>query len=337
MLALLVTLPLALLPRHPIIVLAVSSASLVAYDAIGYPASPADMAGIAVLVWVVAYSGAAVAWLGTALVTVAMVAAAFIRPGGHQPAALLADSVVVPAAAAVGLMVRTRRRQADLARREQALEAERLSVRAEHAASAERLRIAGELHDAIGHGLTLTALRAQAAACLFEGEPRRSRELLAEVARAGQSALEELHLFLRVLSDDSEQVETTARPDVEQVVRRFSEPGMDIDLKISGCSRDLEDALESTVAAIVAEGLSNIARHAQAARGTVRLSFQEANLVVEVADYGPGPAETTSAGFGLRGVRERVAAAGGQLAFGPGPQGGALLKAILPYRSKLSR
>lgn len=203
---------------------------------------------------------------------------------------------------------------------------------------AERLRIAREIHDSLGHGLTLTALRAEAAACLVEREPRRSRELLAEVAKASRSALEELHLLLQVLRQDTAAAEKPSPamtgPEVEAVVQRFSGPGMHVDTETSGPSRALGDVLEVTVAAIVAEGLSNIARHADATRATVRLSFQETTLVVEVADDGRGPCETTTAGFGLLGAAERVAAAGGELAFGPGPQGGGLLREKLGARTR---
>lgn len=332
-LALLATLPLALLPRRAVSALAVSSVALVVYDASGYPASPADLASLVALGWVVACSRASVAWAGTGLVAAGIATAALARPGGHRPATLLADSVVMPAAAAVGFLVRMHRERADLARREQALQAERLALQAEQAASAERRRIARELHDAVGHGVTLTALRAEAAARLVEIEPGRSRELLAEVAEAGRSCLEELHLLLAVLREDADPAcaRTSGTSGIEGVVRRFSGPGMDVRLQILGPPRALGDSLDVTVAAIVAEGLSNIARHARESRGRVRLDFQETSLVVEVSDDGPGPAQESSAGFGLRGTGERVAAVGGQLAFGPDPGGGGLLRAVLPY------
>jgi len=330
------TWPLALLSRRPIPVLAVTSAAFFAYSTLDYPASPGDFGPLVALGWVVVFCGPGVGWVSTGLVSGAMVVAALLRRGDHQLATLLGDSVVVPAAALVALLVRVRRAQDDLGRREQALESERLNLATQQAASAERLHIARELHDAVGHGLTLTALRAEAACLLLDSEPGRARQLLAEVAQTGRSAQLELHSLVAVLREDVAGADGPAevaacREEVQEVLRRFAGPDLDIDLQVSGASRVLGDVLDVTVAAIVAEGLSNIARHAQTAQGTVRLCFGETSLVVEVADDGPGPPEPIATGFGLKGAVERATAVGGELAFGPNPGGGALLRAVLPY------
>jgi len=335
-LVLLATVPLALLSRRPVVTLAVTSAAFFAYSALGYAASPGDLGPLVALGWVVAFCGPGVGWVSTGLVSGAMVVAALVRPGDHQLSRMLVDGVVAPAAALVGLVVRVRRAQNDLGRREQTLECEQLDLAAQQVASAERLYIARELHDAVGHGLTLTALRAEAAALLLDSEPGRARQLLVEVAQTGRSALLELHSMLAVLREDVAGADGRAevvacREEVQEVLQRFSGPDLDIDLQVSGASRVLGDVLDVTVAAIVAEGLSNIARHAQTAQGTVRLCFGETSLVVEVADDGPGPPERIATGFGLKGAVERATAVGGELAFGPNPGGGALLRAVLPY------
>lgn len=321
--------PLGLAPRWPVTGLAVSAAALLTYAALGYPASPADLATLALVARVVAFRPPAVGVAASALVTVGTAVAEAARSSGTQPASVVANAAIVPVAAAAGVIWRARRRQSDLARREHELEVTRLRLQAEQATAAERLRLARELHDAVGHSVTLAGLRAEAAARLVQQDPERARTLLSDIGRHTRGAMTELHQLVGMLRDAAEP---PARPghDLAGLLQRFAGPDLHVELVGAEVADGLPSGLQEVVGAVVGEGLANVVRHADARRATVRLACHDGELVVEVADDGRGPAPQSRPGFGLAGARERAEAVGGRLHFGPGSDGGGLLRVRLP-------
>jgi signal transduction histidine kinase len=328
-LTLLAALPLCVGRRLPLAALGVSTAALFTYDAMGYVASPVDLAPLILLGWVVIESSPLVTAAATAATLVAATAAGLIRPGSHSVASLAGDTIVIPMVALVGVALRSRRDRMRVTEAERELRLQSAFQEAEQLLLAERFRLARELHDSVGHGVTLMALQAAAAASLVRRDPDRARELLGQVEHASQDTVEELHQMLGVLRDP-DQVPALSDRYLETLCRRFSVPGLQVDLEIDDEARDLPENLVDVIPAVVAEGLANVCRHADAGRATVRVHNLAQGLVVEVADDGRGPEANNHFGMGLTGAAERVRAVGGTLNFQPGPIRGSVLVAAFP-------
>lgn len=320
--------PLLFATRRRLAALAVSTGALLAYAALGYPASPADLATLGLLAWLVATAPLAVGAAAGGMLMAGSLAASLVRPGGHT-AAEYGGAVLAPGMAAlVGLALRGHRHRAALARREQAVALQEAHLAAERSAAVERLRIARTVHDAVGHGVSLITLQVQAAERLLDADPPRARRLLAEAADHGRQAMAELHRLLDMLSSVREPSEGEPVA-LGEIARRFDRAGLPTAFTADGVTLPLPPELAGGAAAILTEALSNVARHAQARRAKVALSTVGDDLVLEVLDDGCG-LRGAAYGWGLSGAAERAAALGGRLHVGPGPAGGTLLRATLP-------
>jgi signal transduction histidine kinase len=239
----------------------------------------------------------------------------------------------------VWVFARLARERLDRAvRAEREAMAARARVREEELAGAaalasERRRIAREMHDVVGHGVTLMLLHADAAQACLDGREPAATQALDVVLTSGRTAVEDLHRLLRVLRDDSGGDPTDAEPGTIAAVERLvAAAGRDVTATIDGCVRPLPAAVEATAYRIVQESLTNAIKHAPGARIGVRVHYAEQALEVEVADDGQGAsAGPGTPGFGLTGVRERVALFGGRVSSGPRDDGpGWLLRVVLP-------
>ena len=323
-------LPLGGLRRWPAGALAVSTAGLLSYDALGFPASPADLATLFLLAWLVAVGRPAVALTAPVVVVAASAVTSTLRPGVHS-VGYFAGGILAPALATLlGVAGRGYKEKGEAARREAAaaLEAHRLAV--EQAATGERLRIAREMHDVVGHGVTVATLGAEAASKLMRRDPERAEDLLGVAVRTGKQTMEELHYLLGVLRSGSDAVAARPPEGLEEVVRRFAGPNFETSLKVAdGCPAGLSLPVADVVAAIVAEGLSNAIRHAAARQAIVEVTFESNALHVAVTDDGRGPG-SAKFGFGLTGAAERARSVGGYLRLVASPAGGSRLEAVLP-------
>lgn len=315
--------------RWPTTGLAVSAAALLTYAALGFPASPASLATIVLQARVVAVRRPLAGASATTLLTAGAALAWATRSPGAHLASVVGNAAVIPVAAGAGVVWRALRRQADLVRREHELELGRLRLRAEQATAVERLRLARELHDAVGHNVTLAGLRAEAAARLVQQDPERARTLLSDIGRHTRGAMAELHQLVGMLRDAAEP---PARPghDLAGLLQRFAGPDLQVELIGAQMVDELPAGIQEVVGAVVGEGLANVVRHADARQVTVRLGRSDRHVVVEVADDGRGPAPGSRPGFGLAGARERAEAVGGHLELGVGAAGGGLLRLRLP-------
>jgi signal transduction histidine kinase len=203
----------------------------------------------------------------------------------------------------------------------------------EAALAAERRRIAREMHDVVGHGVTLMLLHADAAqAGLARREPAIGAALDV-VLTAGRAALDDLHRILRLLREDDETAEPPgALADVDRLAADARAAGLDVAVDEDGVPRPLPAAVEATAYRVVQESLTNALKYAPGSRVTVRISHGERNLEVEVADDGARPSDPGRApGLGLLGMRERVALFHGRVMAGPRSDGpGWRVSAVLP-------
>lgn len=244
---------------------------------------------------------------------------------------LIGMLLVVPMT--LGLWVGTRRQLIDrLHERAARLEREQ-HMMAEQAITAERTRIAREMHDVVAHRVSLMVLHA--GGLEVSATDRRTVEAAGLIRTTGREALAELRGILGVLRDDSGASAPTApQPvlaDLDRLVGEWRAAGMTVTRQDTGQGPPPPAAVQRTAYRVVQEGLTNAAKHAPGAAVTVRLHRDERRLEVEVAnDPASVPASPMPrSGFGLTGLRERVALAGGRLSAGACPDGGWRLRAIL--------
>jgi len=229
---------------------------------------------------------------------------------------------------------RERRRSTELRELASELAAER-EQRARDAVSAERGRIARELHDIVGHSISLISVQADAAARLLRHDPVRAREPLETIQESSRGALAEMRQLVGLLRDKNEQPLLRPQPGLADLTRLLDEAkgtGLPVTLEISGERRPLPPTPDLAAYRIVQEGLTNVRKHAGPARAWVRIRYDEDCLHVEVQDDGRLTETIRGGVHGLIGIRERVNLLGGELDAGPTSRGGFLLHARIPLR-----
>ncbi|MFK3728675.1 sensor histidine kinase [Streptomyces sp. NPDC088090] len=268
--------------------------------------------------------------VGAAAVAGCVAVIQFVHPVAVPPSAvefaanLTSALFVAGAAAAVGRW----QRNAEIHRQ----------LLAERAVSDERRRIARELHDIVAHHLTTMQLLAGGARANLDRSPETAREALVTLEGSGRTALREMRHLLDVLraGDEGDEGETTSpQPgvgDLDRVVEDSRRAGLSTTLTTDGDPGSLPPGVGLTVFRIVQEALTNTRKHAgPGAHADVRLAFAAHEVRVAVTDDGPrqGRAVGRGAGYGLMGMRERVALHGGSLRAGPEGEGFAV-RARLP-------
>ena len=316
--------------RYPVQVMGVVFAATLVYFALGYPGGPiwlpliiayftAAVRGHQLAAAITAAAGFAVfPWLDYLLRTARPPSAIFLG-------ALAAWLLLVLGAAEI---VRgTRERAAETAR---IREEEQLRQ-----ASEERLRIARELHDAIGHHLSLINVQSGVALHLGEELPEQARSSFSAIRQASKEALSELRSVLSVLRQEDEPAPRSPTPTIarlDDLVSQAAAAGLAVRTEIDGPPRPLPFSVDAAAYRIVQEALTNVTRHAGPATAMVRVCYAEQDLAVQVDDDGTGPPPGPPAGNGrgIIGMRERAAALGGELQAGARPSGGFRVQARLP-------
>jgi len=196
------------------------------------------------------------------------------------------------------------------------------------AVSAERARMARELHDIVSHNLSVVVV--QAAGARASGTDSAALE---KIERSGREALVEMRRLLGVLREDSDAPNAAPQPGVMQLhdlAATVDAAGLPVHLKVEGPLETLSAAVGLTVYRIVQEALTNALRHAGPAAVRVLVDCTPSAVSVEVTDNGRGTNGSGHAGHGLLGMRERVALFGGELSVGTPPEGGYTVRARLP-------
>jgi signal transduction histidine kinase len=229
------------------------------------------------------------------------------------------------AAVVIGVNVRTRRAYlAALEERAAQLERDR-DQQGQLAAAAERARIAREMHDIVAHNLSVMVALADGAGFMAASNPARSIGAMAHVSKTGRHALGEMRRLLGVLRDDGAAA-LAPQPglaDLDALLERVRAAGLRVTLQVSGRPIALGSGAELTVYRLVQEALTNTLKHAGPdAQATVRLSYEDDGIDVEVADDGSGRTLVSAGGQGLPGMRERAAVYGGAIEAGPAATGG---------------
>lgn len=330
------TVPIAWRRRRPIAVLAVVLAFQMVAEAFNYVGS--GWSGVIVAVYTVGtLFGGATLWRVAALAlptTIAFVVWGVVR--GDAPwQAIISAPVMFVGAMVVGDNMRRRREHvAELAERAERAERERELLAHQHVRD-ERTRIARELHDVVAHSVSLMVIQTAAARRQLSVDPDRADAALATVEDTGRTAMNEMRRILGVLRDEDGLRQLAPQPsliDLDDLVATAAD--LPVTVHSSGQLGDLPPGVEVSAYRIVQEALTNVRRHAGPVRQVdVNVARASGHLVVEVSDDGRGASVTPSPnGFGLVGMRERVAAYDGELVAGPRSGGGWRVRATFPLR-----
>jgi signal transduction histidine kinase len=235
------------------------------------------------------------------------------------------------AAVALGFAMRIRRDQlAALRDRAVRLEIER-DQRSKLAAATERTRVAREMHDILGHSLSVIVSLADGGAYAADVAPERSKEALQLIGDTGRRSLAELRRMLGVLREQSDEPNLRPQPtiaDLDPLCQRVREAGPRVDYQSTGDLDALDRGVQLTTFRIVQEALTNTLKHAGPhTRVHLTLRIDGARLRIQVRDTGPPdaadrPAHPGESGHGLIGMQERAALYGGTITVGPTLGGG---------------
>jgi len=242
-------------------------------------------------------------------------------------------AIVFAVAWTVGFGIGGKFREVDEAK-ERAERAEReREERARRAVADERARIARELHDVIGHSVSVMTVQSSAVRRLLEPDQEKERAALLVVERTGREALAEMRRMVGVLRRPEEAPALAPQPSLEQLerlVEQARDAGLPVELRIEGAPKQLPTGVDLTAYRLVQEGLTNAIKHARAQRAEVVVRYSDGHVELTVSDDGPGGGDGDKGGHGLVGMRERVSVYGGELEAGPRPEGGYRLRARLP-------
>ncbi|MFC6094488.1 sensor histidine kinase [Saccharothrix lopnurensis] len=225
--------------------------------------------------------------------------------------ALLYSAVVIAGSWAAAAVVRDRRRRA----------AELAAARTARALAEERLRIARDIHDVVGHNLSLIAMKAAVANHLAEHRPGEREAALRTIEQVSRSALADVRTVLGALRDPP------ADHGLERLVEQARSAGVTVTARHADLS-GLPTSVRVSAHRIAQEALTNVRRHSRPPRCRLTTAVEDDRLVISVVDEGtarPGPP-----GHGLLGMRERVDLHGGALHAGAAPGGGFEVRATLP-------
>jgi len=194
-----------------------------------------------------------------------------------------------------------------------------LETQARDAARAERTRLAAELHDIVAHSVVVMTLQAAGAKAFMRRDPDRAEQALTEVGDTGTQTIAELRRMLAAKGGPEHGLS-----DLDELIGRVRGIGVDVTLHREGGAAWLDPDAELAAYRVIQEALTNVAKHAgPGARATVLVRWEPDSVRVEVSDDGGGEAvdavRSLSTGNGLRGLAERVSAAGGRLESGSMP------------------
>jgi signal transduction histidine kinase len=233
----------------------------------------------------------------------------------------------------VGFFLGRKFYEAELAQ-ERLERAERERVERAHLAVAdERTRIARELHDVVGHSVSVMTVQASAARRLLKPHQEKEREALLVVEQTGREALAEMRRMVGVLRRPEEAPALAPQPSLEHLDRLIAhtqERGLPVELRVEGTPEPLPASIDLTAYRLVQEGLTNAIKHARAQHAEVVVRYGDGHVELTVTDDGTGDGGGESGGHGLVGMRERVSIYGGELNAGPLAAGGYRLRARLP-------
>jgi signal transduction histidine kinase len=343
--------------RVPVTVLVLTVLGIFAYYSVDFP--PIGIALPAVAALYRAADVGATRWaVSTGSVLVAVAAWARVRDGLPTTYLLsyelLTNVALVAAAIALGVSVRARRETRESQERLRALTAAEQAREAERRLQAERVRIAQDLHDSVGHAMSVIALHGNVAAEAIGRDDETARRAVEQIGAATSDQLRELRATVKLLRSPAAGAErgTVGLSGLGRLAEGAREAGLGVDLDVDVQEGCLDRAIEAAAYRIVQESLTNVLRHSRAAHAAVTAGVRGDRLELVIADDGPGacpddgprpgtvhrsevgscPGDEPAGGAGLTGMRERATVLGGEVHAGRRNGGGFVVHAVLPTR-----
>lgn len=328
---------LMLLRRHfPVVVLVATMFLLFGYYALEYPAI-----GLAVPVAAALYSAAEQGRLPAAILVglLLIVVSTTIRLRDGQPAAFLLGyelvSTVAMMATAIALGDSMRARRSLRTEQEQTtrLIAQEHAYRAEQRVQAERVRMARDLHDLIGHSISVISLQADVAREAIGHSNAEAQQALTHIRATTTETMRELRATVKLLRNPAgaqpdRSVATLAN--LPTLVENARASGLTVVLECTGEFQTLPTTVNTAAYRIIQEALTNVIRHANATVVTIRLERTTQTLDLQVVDNGNGCGKPFIPGSGITGMRERARLFGGDFSAQPKTTGGFAVRAVLP-------
>jgi signal transduction histidine kinase len=321
--------PLVWRRRSPILCLIVIFASLIGYNLTHHvPNQP--------VAWGMLVAAYSIAWGGRRshqLIVLLLVAGTALVMSKSMTTSVI-GLITTTGAYVLGILARRREiHLQELAHQAGEMERER-ELDVARAATAERARIARDMHDILAHAVSIMVVQAEAGPVVVRANPERAERAFEAIADAGRDAMVQLRRMLGLLKDQSDLDPRAPQPTVaalpELVEQVGGTPGLTVELRTSGSPCPLPADAEVAAYRIVQEALTNTVKHADATRATVRLDWTDAELQITVDDDGGGAGPPSGSGNGLVGIHERATACGGTATVGSVP-GGYRVSASLPY------
>jgi signal transduction histidine kinase len=203
----------------------------------------------------------------------------------------------------------------------------------QQAVTAERLRIARELHDIVAHNIGIIAIQSGVGSRVMDTQPEQTRHALQSIETTSRETLAGLRRILGALRQtDPMSAPLDPAPglaDLEQLVAKAKDAGVRMDVRWQGERRNVPTEIDLAAFRIIQESVTNVVRHSGTRHCSVTVDHRPDELVIEIVDLGCG-GTTTGSGHGIAGMRERVSLLHGQFSAGPGPKGGFRVAARLP-------
>ncbi|MFC9259174.1 sensor histidine kinase [Streptomyces hydrogenans] len=260
----------------------------------------------------------------------------FLMIGGFTHGSDMIGNVLITvlamaAACTAGQLSRERRQHAVALRTQEVSEA----------VVAERLRIARELHDMVAHSIGIIAIQAGAGSRVIRTHPEEAREALCAIEVTSRETLSGLRRTVAALRQADPDTGASGRAalapspgleDLERLAAATADAGVRVEVRRSGQQRPLPADIDLSAYRIVQEALTNVVRHAGTGGCRVTVDYGDEELSVEIVDngHGGGAGDDAAHGFGIVGMRERVALLHGRFSAGPCPGGGFRVAARLP-------
>jgi signal transduction histidine kinase len=330
---------LAVRGSYRILVLVVLNAVTLAWSAAQYPGRLIILAPLIACYNLAALRGWRWGLVGTTATALSALVATRLAFGASEPAGANASAVWMAATAgAAGTAVGYYRALLVATRAELAREAQTREEQARRRGAEERLRIARELHEVVGHTLAAISVQAGVGIHLFQRRPAQALEALTTIKQVSDQGLADVRTILGVLrADDDPDQPRTPRGGLDQLdtlLDGVRAAGVQPQLTIHGSARPLPAAVDLAAFRIIQESLTNVLRHACAHTAWLDLRYEPSQVVIRILDDGsasPGEAGTIGqAGHGISGMRERALALSGQFTAGAHPDGGFQVRCALP-------
>ncbi|MFT3889858.1 MAG: sensor histidine kinase [Arachnia sp.] len=249
----------------------------------------------------------------------------------------VSNIALIAAGIALGYSLRARRiravQQAEIARLTEA----QIAREAESRMQGERERISRELHDTLGHTMSVISLHAGVGAEAVGHDDRTVSEALERIRTASTRSLQELRSMVRILRSTSDPDETRSilsLSAVQELVDAARGAGVEVTTDITATPAELSAPVDAAAYRVIQESITNVIRHARATRAQVHVDIRDGRLHINVTDNGRGSAADAGAkgGYGMVGMSERVRLLGGSLTTRSVPGAGFVVEATIPAR-----